>query len=114
MTDCIFCRIVRGEIPSQTVYQNEWVTAFHDIAPKAPVHILIVSNKHLSGPLGVEETDAPIIGEIALAANRIARQLGFAANGFRLVANEGHDGSQSVAHLHFHLLAGRRLGWPPG
>ena len=114
MTNCIFCKIIRGEIPSQSIYTDEWVTAFCDINPQAPLHILLVTNKHLDGPLAVGVDDAHLIGRIALAANAIARQAGFAANGFRLVANEGADGGQVVAHLHFHLLAGRPLSWPPG
>lgn len=114
MDDCIFCKIVRGEAPSQRVYQDEWVTAFRDIHPQAPTHILIVSNKHITGPLAVTDADAHIVGRIIIAANRIARQKGFAGGGFRLVANEGRDGGQLVDHLHFHLLAGRLLKWPPG
>jgi histidine triad (HIT) family protein len=114
MDDCIFCKIVRGEAPSKRIYQDEWVTAFRDIHPQAPTHILIVTNKHLAGPLAVTEDDAYLIGRIILAANSIARQEGFAGGGFRLVANAGRDGGQLVDHLHFHLLAGRLLKWPPG
>lgn len=114
MTDCIFCKLVRGEIPSQTLYKDEWVTAFRDINPQAPIHILIVSNKHLNGPLDVTEEDTALMGRIMLAANALAQQEGFAEHGFRLLTNEGPDGGQAVEHLHFHVLAGRRLGWPPG
>ena len=114
MDNCIFCKIVRGEAPSQRLYHDEWITAFRDIHPQAPTHILIISNKHIEGPLAVTADDAHLIGRIILAANRIAHQEGFAGGGFRIVANEGRDGGQLVDHLHFHLLAGRLLNWPPG
>jgi len=114
MTNCIFCKIVRGEIPSQIVHKDEWVTAFRDIHPQAPIHILIVSNKHLDGPLDVTEADAALMGRVLLVANAIAYKEGFAANGYRLVANEGKDSNQTVEHLHFHVIAGRHMGWPPG
>jgi histidine triad (HIT) family protein len=114
MSDCIFCKIVRGEIPSHVVYKDEWVTAFRDINPQAPIHILIVPNQHLDGLLDVTDAHMPIMGRVLLAANAIAKKEEFAHNGFRLVANEGHDANQTVEHLHFHVLAGRRMGWPPG
>ncbi len=114
MIDCIFCKIVRGEIPSQIVHQNDQLTAFRDLHPQAPIHILIVSNKHIDGPLGVTDADVPMLGHVMLTAKSIAQQEGFADSGYRIVTNEGKDGGQFVAHLHFHLLAGRQMGWPPG
>ncbi len=114
MAKCLFCGIVRGEVPGRIVHRDEWVTAFSDIRPQAPVHVLIVPNKHIDGPLDIQADDAELVGRVMLAANAIAHQHGFERDGFRLVANEGKDAGQSVEHLHFHLLAGRPLAWPPG
>jgi histidine triad (HIT) family protein len=114
MNNCIFCKIVQGIIPSAIVFKDEQITAFRDVNPQAPVHILIVPNKHVDGVLELEDSDAPLVARCVLAANDIARREGFAANGYRLVVNEGADANQTVEHLHVHLLAGRRMGWPPG
>ena len=114
MNNCIFCKIVAGTIPSRTAYKDEWVTAFHDVNPQAPTHILVVPNKHIDGLLEVGADDAALAAKCLLAANTIARSEGFADTGFRLVVNEGRDGNQTVDHLHFHILAGRQLTWPPG
>jgi histidine triad (HIT) family protein len=113
MSDCIFCRIAAGEIPSETVYQDEHLVAFRDLAPKAPVHILIIPKAHLAslGEAGGEH--GPILGRILLAAGEIARQEGI-GDGFRVVNNCGESAGQTVFHLHFHLLGGRDMGWPPG
>ena len=114
VTDCIFCKIVSREIAGQIVHQDEWVTAFRDVRPQAPTHILIVSNRHIGGLSDVTEADAEVMGRILLTANALAREQGFAGNGFRIVGNQGRDGGQTVGHLHFHLLAGRTMTWPPG
>ncbi len=112
--DCIFCKIAAGQIPSKKVYEDDLVLAFHDIAPQAPLHILIIPKKHFSTILEIENSDKEIIGHIFLIANKIAKDMGFHKKGFRIVVNCNSDGGQTVFHLHFHLLAGRMMHWPPG
>jgi len=114
MSDCLFCRIVEGKIKGEIVYQDDTVVAFKDINPKAPVHVLIVPRKHIAGVLEMKAADSGVVGRIFDIAGRLARQLGIAGSGFRVVVNSGADAGQSVFHLHYHLLGGRRLGWPPG
>lgn len=114
MEDCIFCKIVKGEIPSQKVYEDEKILAFRDITPQAPVHILIIPKKHLSNILEISSEDQSLLGSIQEAVVRITQQEGIDQKGFRLVNNCGVEGGQTVNHLHFHLLGGRNLGWPPG
>lgn len=113
MTDCLFCKIVRGEIPSKKVYDDEHTYAFEDIDPKAPAHVLIVPKRHIRGLKEAETSDAEIIGRCHLTAAQIARQRKL-EEGYRTVLNVGPGAGQSVFHLHVHLLGGRRLGWPPG
>jgi len=113
MSDCVFCRIVRGEAPARIVYQDEDVTAFHDAHPRAPVHILIVPNRHIAGAAQVEPEDAALLGKLFVVARQVAEQAG-TLSAYRLVVNNGHLAGQSVFHLHLHLLGGRSLGWPPG
>ena len=108
-SDCLFCSIAAGRIPATMVFQDEAVVAFRDIAPQMPVHIVIVPRTHLSGLAELDEATAPLVGRVALAARRIAEDLGVAASGYRLISNCGADAGQSVAHLHFHLLAGGRM-----
>ncbi len=110
---CLFCRIVRGEIPSKKVYENEFVLAFEDIDPKAPTHVLIVPKKHFAGLKEAQADDAELIGRCHLAAAEIARQRKI-EQGYRTVLNVGPGAGQSVFHLHVHLLGGRSLSWPPG
>lgn len=112
--NCIFCKIVKGEIPSKKIYEDNLVFAFNDIAPQAPVHILIVPKRHYSTILEIEEKDKELIGHIFIVANKIAKEMGFNEKGFRIVVNCNRDGGQTVFHLHFHLLAGRPMHWPPG
>ncbi len=112
MSDCIFCRIVRGEASARLVYQDEDVTAFHDLNPCAPVHILIVPNHHVSGVSQVEPEDAAVLGKLFVVARRLAEENDTVA-GYRLVVNNGRRGGQSVFHLHVYLLGGRVFGWPP-
>lgn len=112
--DCLFCKIAAGEIPSSKVYEDDYVVAFKDIEPEAPVHILIVPKKHITSILDLDESNKDIVGHICLVAGKIARELKIAEDGFRLVINTGKDGGQTVQHLHFHMLAGRSLKWPPG
>lgn len=113
--DCIFCKIAKHSIPSTTVYEDEHVIAFKDLEPQAPVHVLIIPKKHLQNLLAFSEEDQKLISHIFLQAiPKIAESTGVLKNGFRLVANTGKDGGQTVEHLHFHLLGGRFMEWPPG
>jgi histidine triad (HIT) family protein len=114
MKDCLFCGIISGKIKGDIVYQDEAVVAFKDVNPKAPVHILIVPRKHISTLLRLEPDDESVIGNVFRAAVYLAEQEEIAKSGFRIVVNCGADAGQSVFHLHYHLLGGRRLGWPPG
>jgi histidine triad (HIT) family protein len=113
MSACVFCRIVRGEAPARIVYQDEDVTAFHDLRPRAPTHLLIVPNRHIAGVAEIEPADSALLGKLFIVARRLAEQEGI-VDGYRLVINNGPRAGQSVFHLHVHLLGGRRLGWPPG
>ena len=110
MSDCLFCRIIRGEIPSRKVAEDDDVFAFDDIAPRAPTHILVVPKKHSDGIADAQ--DAPALGRVFLAAARIAKDRRL--DHYRLVVNNGEKAGQSVFHLHVHLLAGRPFSWPPG
>jgi len=112
--DCLFCKLIAGEIPANVVYQDDQVFAFRDINPQAPTHILIIPKRHIPGVLSIAEVDAGVIEHIFQVAAELAKQEGIADSGFRLVANSGPDAGQTVFHLHFHLLGGRTLGWPPG
>lgn len=113
MSDCIFCKIVEGKIPSTAVYQDDLTYAFADIGPKAPVHILIVPREHI-GSLGeADKSKRPLLGHLLWVASEIARDKGL-AKGFRVVVNSGEEGGQTVDHLHLHLLGGRAMTWPPG
>jgi histidine triad (HIT) family protein len=112
--NCIFCKIVKGESPARFVYQDEHVVAFHDIAPQAPVHVLVIPRKHIGSVLELTEEDLEIVGAIHRAIRRVAQDLGVAESGFRVVTNCGRDGHQTVFHLHYHVLGGRSMRWPPG
>jgi len=114
MSDCLFCGIIEGKIKGELVYQDDSVVAFKDIGPKAPVHILIVPRKHIPTLLDLEPSDGPLVGEIFRVAAKLAAEQGIAEKGFRVVVNSGADAGQTVLHLHYHLLGGRHLGWPPG
>ncbi len=111
---CIFCDIVSGNMPARRVYEDEQVVAFHDINPQAPTHVLIIPRQHIPRLQDATEKDALLLGQLLLAANRVAHQLGLEPSGYRLVINNGRDALQTVFHLHMHLLGGRRMGWPPG
>ncbi len=114
MSDCIFCKIISGEIPSKKVYEDDLVMAFNDVSPEAPVHVLIVPKEHIASANDITEENADVIKNIFLAAKKIAKDLNVAEEGYRIVNNCGENGGQSVKHLHFHLLGGRNLSWPPG
>ena len=113
MSDCIFCKIANKEIKSDIVYEDDRVVAFNDINPHAPVHILVIPKKHIVGVAGARDEDAELMGHLQLVAARLAEEKGV-AEGYRIVVNSGPLAGQSVMHLHYHLLGGRRLNWPPG
>jgi len=108
--DCLFCKIVKGDIPSKLVYEDEICYAFEDINPVAPVHVLFIPKKHIDGVDKLTEEDAKAVGHIFLKIEEVANKLGL-ENGYRVVSNVGEDGGQSVRHLHFHLIGGRKLSW---
>jgi histidine triad (HIT) family protein len=112
--DCIFCKIAAKEMPAEIVYEDEQIVAFKDLKPAAPVHLLMIPKKHFTNLLDLAEEDVELAGLLQMAAARIAREMGVAEQGFRVVCNCGRDGGQTVKHLHYHLLAGRALKWPPG
>jgi histidine triad (HIT) family protein len=114
MEDCIFCKIARGELETDKVMETEDVVAFKDIRPQAPVHVLVIPKKHIASAHQMEPEDAALIGRMHLVAREVANQLHIADAGYRLVTNIGHHGQQTVPHLHYHVLGGRQLGWPPG
>lgn len=109
MSECIFCKIVQGEIPCNKVYEDEKVLAFYDINPRAKIHILVISKDHIESHNDINETNANIIANMHLAINKIANELGFAGNGYRVINNCLEDGGQDVMHIHFHILAGEKL-----
>lgn len=110
MEDCIFCKIINGEIPSEKVYEDDKVIAFKDINPAAPIHILVIPKEHVQDVLAVNPENKEMISNIFLAINKIAKQLGIEKDGFRIINNCGKDAGQEVMHLHFHLLAGGKMG----
>jgi histidine triad (HIT) family protein len=114
MPDCIFCKIAAKEMPAEIVYEDEQIVAFRDLKPAAPLHLLMVPKKHFTALLDLTEEDAALAGRLQLTAVHIAREMGVAEAGFRVVCNCGRDGGQTVNHLHYHILAGRALKWPPG
>lgn len=114
MTECIFCRLAAGGIPSKIVYEDESVVAFEDVNPQAPVHVLIIPRKHIPTTLDLDEEGYRTIGKLFWTANRVAAERGISQRGFRLVMNTKSDGGQTVYHVHLHLLGGRQMHWPPG
>ena len=114
MLDCLFCKIIDGKIPSDIVYEDEHVLAFNDINPTAPIHILIIPKEHISTLNDIEENHTQTMGEMFLAAKKIASDKGFSESGYRVVFNCNQDGQQTVFHIHLHLIAGRQMTWPPG
>jgi histidine triad (HIT) family protein len=109
---CLFCQIIAGEIPANIVYKGDGVTAFRDIAPQAPTHILVIPDQHITGPAAVTRADEQIVGRLIRVAAEIARSEGIAERGYRLIMNQGHDAGQTVDHLHLHLLGGVLLPTP--
>ena len=112
--DCLFCKLISGEIPATEVYRDDDIFAFEDINPIAPTHILVIPIKHLSDIKSANEDDQELIGKMLLIANQIATEKGLAEDGFRYVINTGKNGGQTVYHLHLHIVGGRSLSWPPG
>ena len=113
MSECLFCRIVRGDVPSKKVYEDEHTFAFEDINPQGPTHVLVTPKKHIPGLKEAKAEDAELLGRCQLAAAEIARQRSI-ENGYRTVLNVGPGAGQSVFHMHVHLIGGRNLQWPPG
>ncbi len=111
MAECLFCGIAAHDIPARILHEDDDVVVFEDLRPQAPLHVLVIPKKHVAS---LAEADAALAGTVAAAAAKAAADAGYAGSGYRVVANVGPDAGQSVAHLHFHVLAGRALGWPPG
>jgi len=114
MTECLFCRIVQGEIAADIVYQDESVIAFRDIQPQVPTHVLVVPRRHVAGYNDLTKDDDALLGSVGRAAAHVAQLEGIGSSGYRCVVNSGQDALQSVPHLHVHVLGGRPLSWPPG
>lgn len=112
--DCLFCRIANMEIPADIVFEDDTVLAFRDITPKAPTHILLIPREHISSAASLTDENGPMLGRLFSVAAQLARDEGIARTGYRLTTNSGADAGQSVRHLHFHLMGGRAMGWPPG
>lgn len=112
MNDCLFCKIIAGEIPSNRVYEDEFCYAFYDIDPQAPTHFLVIPKAHIPSVSAVDEMSAPVVGHIFAVIARLTKELG--VESYRVVSNVGEQAGQSVRHLHFHVLAGRDMTWPPG
>ena len=112
--DCLFCRIVRGELPAKIAADDELVLAFHDIAPRSPTHVLVIPKVHIGSAADLTEADGPLLGRMFATLAGIARDAGIAADGYRIVSNVGRWGGQTVDHLHLHLMGGRAFDWPPG
>jgi len=114
MADCLFCKIVNKEIPSNILFEDDDVLAFKDINPQAPIHFLIIPKKHIATMNDLQQEDEVLAGKIILTAKKLAEQENIAENGYRVAFNCNHDGGQEVYHIHLHLLGGRRMQWPPG
>ena len=114
MTDCLFCKMVNGEITPDTVYEDGDVLAFRDINPMAPVHVLVIPKKHIATTNDLSPEDAPLVGKLITVAKQIAEEEGIADDGYRLTLNCNQKGGQSVYHIHVHLMGGRQMSWPPG
>lgn len=112
--NCLFCRIVAGEIPAKIVHEDEDTIAFRDIDPKAPTHVLVIPRRHIDSVHALEPEDAELMGRLFIAAKKVAEEEGIAESGYRLVINNGGHAGQSVDHIHLHVLGGRSLAWPPG
>jgi len=112
--DCIFCKIVKKEIPAKIVYSDKDVLAFEDINPQAPIHIIIIPQKHIEKLAEINESDISLIGRMVFIATKIAKEKKISDSGYRLVLNCNRDAGQTIFHIHLHLLGGRKFSWPPG
>ncbi|GAB6169641.1 HIT domain-containing protein [Clostridium carnis] len=111
---CIFCSIIKGEIPCNKIYEDDKVLAFHDISPEAPVHFLVIPKEHIQSVNNINEENSDIISHIFIVINKLVRELNISESGYRIINNCGEDGGQTVNHIHFHVLGARELKWPPG
>ncbi|MGC9518778.1 MAG: histidine triad nucleotide-binding protein [Desulfuromonadaceae bacterium] len=114
MEECLFCKIAAGQIPATIVFEDDRVVVFEDINPQAPVHLLVIPRRHLSSLAEAQKEDEPLLGHIQCVIAHLAQEHGFAEAGFRVVNNCNADGGQEVGHIHYHVLAGRKMEWPPG
>ena len=114
VSDCLFCKIVAGDIPATIVYQDDRAVAFADINPQAPTHVLVIPRAHVVNAATVVEADEPVVGHLVRVAAQVAAEQGLNQSGFRLVFNAGPDAGEAVKHLHLHVLGGRKMAWPPG
>lgn len=114
MTECLFCKIIKKQIPAKIVYEDEKIIAFHDINPQAPVHFLVIPKKHISAIAAMDSQDEPLIGYVMHMAKKLAENVGIEKEGYRVVINNGPNAGQAVAHIHIHVIGGRKLQWPPG
>ena len=114
MDNCLFCKIIKGEIPANKVYENDHVLAFKDIDPKAPIHILVIPKKHIKSINELNSSDKYLAGELILASKKIAKDEGISLEGYRIIFNTNDDGGQTVYHIHMHIMGGRQMKWPPG
>jgi histidine triad (HIT) family protein len=112
--DCLFCRIVRRDLPAKIVAEDDVILAFHDIAPRSPTHVLVIPKVHIASAADLTEADGPLLGRLFATVANLARESGIAADGYRIVSNVGRWGGQTVDHLHLHLMGGRAFDWPPG
>lgn len=112
--DCIFCKIINGEIPCNKIYEDDEIIAFYDLFPQAPTHFLVIPKVHIESCNFVDESNSKVVGRIFVKISELAKELGFDKTGYRVVNNCNDDGGQTVKHIHFHVLAGRGLQWPPG
>jgi histidine triad (HIT) family protein len=114
MENCAFCRVAGGAAPARILFEDDDVVAFHDVAPRAPVHVLVIPRRHLASLASTNKGDEQILGKLVLAAAEVARRTGIVESGYRVVTNSGPGAGQSVFHIHLHVLGGRPMGWPPG
>jgi histidine triad (HIT) family protein len=114
MENCAFCRVAAGAAPARILFEDDDVVAFHDVEPRAPVHVLVIPRRHVASLASTNKGDEQILGKLVLAAAEVARRTGIAESGYRVVTNSGPGAGQSVFHIHLHVLGGRPMGWPPG
>ncbi|NLW41391.1 MAG: histidine triad nucleotide-binding protein [Tissierellia bacterium] len=114
MSDCIFCKIINRELPSEIVYEDDEILAFKDVNPQSPVHILVIPKEHIESLNHINSSHSNLIGNIFVTIRNIAEELGIDKEGYRVVNNCGENGGQTVSHIHFHILGGRKFSWPPG